>query len=137
MSVPKRLRKKSRLEVFRDSADLAEYVLKITSNEKVFKPEYRVVTEKIISATLDASRFIWCANEIRIRKDDPELYRERRRLQDMAMTALREQLYLIDLAWDVMHLSERRAKYWIGKVVDLRAKVDSWRESDARRYRRL
>ena len=53
------------------------------------------------------------------------------------MTALREQLYLIDLAWDVMHLSERRAKYWIGKVVDLRAKVDSWRESDARRYGRL
>ena len=75
MSVPKRLRKKSRLEVFRDSADLAEYVLKITSNEKVFKPEHRVVTEKIISATLDASRFIWCANEIRIRKDDPELCR--------------------------------------------------------------
>ena len=137
MSVPKRLRKKSRLEVFRDSADLAEYVLKITSNEKAFTPEHRVVTAKTSSATLDASRFIWCANEIRIRKDDPELYRERRRLQDMAMTALREQLYLIDLAWDVMHLSERRAKYWIGKVVDLRAKVDSWRESDARRYRRL
>lgn len=137
MSVPKRLRKKSRLEVFRDSADLVEYVLRITANEKVFKPEHRIVTDKITAAALDASRFVWCANEIRIRKDDSERYRERRRLQDMAIVALGELLYLIDLSWDVMHLSEKRAVYWAGKVVDLKAKVAAWRESDAKRYGRL
>lgn len=136
MSVPKRLRKKSRLEVFADACDLVEYVLKITANEKVFKPEQADVTAKVKGAALDIARLIWCANDIKVR-NDAALYAERRRLQDMAMTACRELLFLIDLCWDVMHLSERRAVYWIGKTVDLRDKISSWRASDARRYGRL
>lgn len=136
MTVPKRMRKKSRLECFVDSANVVEYVLKITSNEKVFKPEHRAVTDLIVTAALDISRRIWSANDIRVR-NDAELYRERRRLQDMAMTSCRELLYLIDLAWPVMHLSERRAVYWTGMVVDLRNKIGAWRDSDARRYGRL
>lgn len=133
MTVPKRLRKKSRLDVFVDSADLVEYVLKITANEKVFKPEKKPVTDRIVLSAIDISRYIWAANDIRVR-NDADLYRERRRLQDMAMTSCRELLFLIDLAWPVMHLSERRAVYWIGKVVDLRNKIGAWRDSDSRRY---
>ena len=136
MSVPKRLRKKSRLKVFVDACDLVEYVLLITSNEKVFKPGQEAVTDKIKSAALDIARFIWCANDIRVR-NDAQLYAERRRLQDMAMTCCRELLFLIDLAWDVMHLTERRAVYWTGKVVDLRSEIAAWRASDAKRYGRL
>ena len=136
MTVPKRLRKKSKLDVFVDSANLVEYVLKITANEKVFRTEKKPVTDRIVLAAIDVSRFIWCANDIRVR-NDVELYKERRRLQDMAMTSCRELLYLIDLAWPVMHLSEQRAVYWTGKVVDLRNKISAWRDSDARRYGRL
>ena len=136
MSVPKRLRKKSRLQVFTHACDLVEYVLLITSNEKVFKPGQEAVTDKVKSAALDIARFIWCANDIRVR-NDAKLYAERRRLQDMAMTCCRELLFLIDLSWDVMHLTERRAVYWTGKVVDLRNEIDRWRASDAKRYGRL
>ena len=136
MSVPKRLRKKSKLKVFVDACDLVEYVLKITANEKVFKPEQSAVTDKVKSAALDIGRFIWCANNIRVRQD-AALYAERRRLQDMAVTCCRELLFLIDLAWEVMHLSERRAVYWIGKVVDLREERRAWRASDAKGYGRL
>ena len=136
MSVPKRLRKKSKLKVFVDACDLVEYVLKITANEKVFKPEQSAVTDKLKSAALDIARFIWCANNIKVGQD-VALYAERRRLQDLAVTCCRELLFLIDLAWEVMHLSERRAVYWIGKVVDLREEIAAWRASDAKRYGRL
>lgn len=119
-----------------DACDLVEYVLKITANEKVFKPEQSAVTDKVKSAALDIARFIWCANNIRVRQD-AALYAERRRLQDMAVTCCRELLFLIDLAWEVMHLSERRAVYWIGKVVGLREEISAWRASDAKRYGRL
>jgi uncharacterized ubiquitin-like protein YukD len=136
LSNPKRLRKKSKLKVFTDACNLVEYVLTITSNAKVFKPKQKVVTDKIKSVTLDIARFVWCANNIRVRRD-AQLYAERRRLQDMAVTCCRELLFLIDLSWDVMHLSERRAVYWIGMVVDLRDGIVAWRASDARRYERL
>lgn len=68
MSVPRRLRKKSKLKVFVDACDLVEYVLKITANEKVFKPEQSAVTDKIKAAAIDIARFIWCANNIRVRQ---------------------------------------------------------------------
>lgn len=135
MSVPKRLRKKSKLEVFVNACDLVEYVLKITANEKVFKPEQSAVTDKIKSAALDIARFIWCANDIKVR--DAALYAERRRLQDMAMTCCRELLFLINLSWDVMHLAEGKAVYWIGQAVDLREEIAAWRASDAKRYGHL
>lgn len=90
MSVPRRLRKKSKLKVFVDACDLVEYVLKITANEKVFKPEQSAVTDKIKAAAIDIARFIWCANNIRVRQD-AQLYAERRRLQDMATAVMRNQ----------------------------------------------
>lgn len=136
MSVPKRLRKKSKLKVFIDACDLVEYVLKITANEKAFKPEQSAVTDKIKAAAIDIARFIWCANNIRVRQD-AQLYAGRRRPQDMAVTCCRELLFLIDLAWDVMHLTERRAVYWTGMTVDLREEIAAWRASDAKRYGRL
>lgn len=111
-------------------------MLKITANEKVFKPEQSAVTDKIKAAAIDIARFIWCANNIRVRQD-AQLYAERRRLQDMAMTCCRELLFPIDLAWDVMHLTERRAVYWTGMAVDLREEIAAWRASDAKRYGRL
>jgi hypothetical protein len=51
------LRKKSKLKVFVDACDLVEYVLKITANEKVFKPEQSAVTDKIKAAAIDIARF--------------------------------------------------------------------------------
>ena len=130
------MRKKSKLQVFVHACDLVEHTLKITSNEKVFPPEQSAVTEKVRAAVLDIARFIWCANDIRVRQDRA-LYQERRRLQDMAMTCCRELLFLIDVCWDSMHLKESKALYWIGLTVDLRDKIKAWRASDARRYGRL
>ena len=127
MSVPKMLRKKCKLKVFLDACDLVEHTLEITANPKVFKPEQ--------SAVFDIARFIWCANDIKVR--DAALYAERRRLQDMAMTCCRELLFLINLSWDVMHLAEGKAVYWIGQAVDLREEIAAWRASDAKRYGHL
>ena len=136
MSVPKRLRKKCKLKVFLDACDLVEHTLEITANPKVFKPEQSAVTDKVKSAVFDIARFIWCANDIKVR-DDAALYAERRRLQDMARTCCRELLFLINLSWDIMHLSDGKAVYWIGQAVDLREEIAAWRASDARRYGHL
>lgn len=92
MPVPRRLRKKSKLKVFVDACDLVEYVLKITANEKVFKPEQSAVTDKVKTAAIDIARFIWCANNIRVRQD-AQLYAERRAVYWTGMAVdLREEI---------------------------------------------
>ena len=135
MSVPENSRSKSKLEVCVKAHDLCCYTLQITSNDKIFKPEFqRSLTDRIVAVAIGIHTDCWNANNIFVKTDED--YAERRRLQDAAARNCNILLSLIDIAKTLFHLTSKRVYFWGKCTVETRNLIRAWRESDARRYAR-
>lgn len=133
MSVPENSRTKSKLEVCVKAHDLCCYTLQITSNDKVFTPQFqRSLTDRIVAAAIGIHTDCWNANNIYVKTEDD--VRERRRLQEEAARKCNVLLSLIDIAKPLFHLASKRVYYWGKKTVETRNLIRAWRESDAKRY---
>ena len=134
MSVPKYARTESKLEVCVKAHELSCYTILITSNAKIFKPEFqRSLTDRITEAAIEIFTLVWSANNVLVR--DREDAQTRLRLQAEAAVQCNVLLPLIEIAWKVFHLSSKRVRYWSGMVIETRNMVRAWREADAKRYR--
>ena len=59
-----------KLRVVTKSIELMHYTQQITSNVKVFKPEYGWLTNVILAETINIHRFIYSANEDNLKDED-------------------------------------------------------------------
>ena len=134
MSVPEPQRGKGKLEVCTKARDLADYTLQITSNEKIFLPQFqRSLTDSINGTAINIHVLVWSANNIYV--NSAEDWHERKQLQEQAITQCTLLLSLIDLAHKVFHLRLKRVKYWGEKVQNVKTLIRAWKESDGKRYR--
>ena len=112
---------------------LVKYTLQITSNEKVFKPEYqRALTDDINNAAKTIFLSAFEANNIWV--EDESDIRRRYAKQKEALIACDRLLALMEIAYSVFHLRAKRIKYWGTKTVDVKHRLRAWISSDAKRY---
>lgn len=52
MTVPASRRGKNRMEVFAKANELCAYTVEITANERIFKPEFAMLTARIVDASV-------------------------------------------------------------------------------------
>ena len=138
MTVPASQRSKPNLEAVEKARELAAYTIHITSNPKVFKPEYQTaLTNDIVHCAKEIYTCSWKANNINVGeppKINEEARKDRERLQRIAVANCYELLSLIQLAKPVFHLTAKRVKYWGRFTVTCRSILQAWKESDSRRY---
>ena len=136
VSVLEEDRRKNKLKVFTEALDLVMYTLKITKNPNVFTAEYqKQVTDDIIETAKNIYIDAWDANNIKVvTKDD---WKERRSLQLRAARECNRLLALIGIAKSAFHLRNKRVKFWVGKVLNVRKLIRNWNTSDSKRYSEL
>lgn len=134
MSVPEPLRHKGRLEVHVRGQYLASYTIKIMANKKVFPADVDdELIHRIKVCAIDIYTKTWTANKINAEAN--AVNREMRyRLQREAWILCSEMLACIGIAKQVFHLRNKRMKYWGGLIIHVQALIQSWIESDAKRY---
>lgn len=134
MSVPEPARHKGRLEVHVKAQSLAAYTVLILGNQKVFDPAVDdELIKRIKCCALDIYAKAWAANKIKA--DTNYLNRANRyMMQEETISLCDELLAYIGIAKVVYHLRKKRMKYWSGLILEVRALLQGWKESDAKRY---
>ena len=119
-----------KLKVVTESIDLMNYTLQITSNTKVFKPEYNWLTSAILSETINIHRLVYSANETNLQND----YETRAKRQKEAVKLCNSLKADILVAHKIYHLREKRVVFWTNKVNEVKSLIQKWAESDKKRY---
>lgn len=133
MSVPVNARSHGKLEACVKARELCAYTIKITSNPKIFKPEYQqALTDRIVEAAIEVHTLSWSANNVLV--NSAEDMQRRLEYQDRAADACNILLSLIEIAKPVFHLATKRVTYWSGFAIETRKLLRAWREADRKRY---
>ena len=133
MSVRKDERTEGKLALSELAVRHAVYVIQITKNDKIFKPEYNdAITSDLVKTAKNISKYIWAANNVKV--DSRDTYSIRRRYQEMAATECNVLLSDVNIARKLFHLSSKRMRYWTSMIVEIRNKTRGWITSDAKRY---
>ena len=122
-----------KLRVVTKSIELMHYTQQITSNVKVFKPEYNWLTSVILSETINIHRLVYSANEDNL-KDE---FESRNKKQKDALKLCNNLKADILVAKKTYHLRAKRVAYWTNKVKELKSLIQKWMESDRKRYKEL
>lgn len=134
MSVPEGERRKGRLEVHTKAQFLASHTAKLLSNRKIFDPSVDpVIINRIKNCAYDIYSKAWAANQIHAEVSDFN-HAWRFGLQQEAILLCDEMLAYIGIAKQVFHLRHGKVKYWTKLIVDEKALLQAWKESDVRRY---
>ena len=139
MSVRVNERSEGTLQVLRLSTELCVYTLSILKNEKVFPKSQRwLLTSKIASEAVDLMTCVRRANAVLLcpGPEGERDYRYRRAQQIEAHSHVGALLSLIDVAYQINHIEERRIRHWTGLVVDTDQKLKSWMRSDKERMKK-
>lgn len=125
------------LDACEQARQLALHTIKICNNKNIFLPEYQsALTNKIIYLATDIYSNAWGANNIMV-GENPERWKERRRLQELAGNECNRLLALINLAKTLFHLKQKKVKYWGDMTIKTRNFIQKWKESDVSRYGHL
>lgn len=129
-------RGQGKFTVLTNAARLAAHTINITDNPRIFSPDHARSTETIVYLAKDIYHKARVANMIRL--DGPEAQdnlKERRRLQNAAIDECDQLLSEIQIAKLLFHLKTRKVKFWGEMVVEVKAELRAWRDSDASRLR--
>ena len=122
-----------KLRVVTKSIELMHYTQQITSNVKVFKPEYNWLTSVILTETINIHRLVYSANEDNL-KDE---FESRNKKQKDALKLCNNLKADILVAKKTYHLRAKRVVYWTNKVNEIKTLIQKWMESDIKRYKEL
>lgn len=136
MSVPVGKRTESKLAVQTKAKALALYTTQICGNEKNFPKRDRwIITNRIVDTALTIMEEVDVANDIFVStRGDFEL---RRKSQTIAFSSTAKLLGLMELAYLKYKIDEKRIQFWTDKVLEVRALIKKWRQSDKKRYNKL
>lgn len=133
MATPKSQRTDGQLTVIEQSKELAEYTIKICSNEKVFPKRYRwCLTSKLVDSAIEVCSKTKMANSVFVK--DRADYTLRKGYQTEAIASASSLLSLIEVSASVFGIDMDRVRYWTKLVVNVKNSLQGWRESDAKRY---
>lgn len=133
VKVEDRDKSQQKLKVVTKSIELMNYTQQITSNTKVFKPEYNWLTGVILAETINIHRLVYSANEDNLKNE----YELRSKKQKDALKLCNNLKADILVAKKTYHLRAKRVVYWTEKVNDLKTLIQNWMESDRKRYKEL
>lgn len=138
MSVPEGEREDGKFTLPIRALALSTYTIHITSNEKVFRPEFQeALTNDIVETAKNIYMRIQDANDTPVRVGTTYHRRdwiERVGYQREAYRNAKRLLRLIDMAKPVFHLSSKRVKYWGGLTREVKNRISGWIESDRQRF---
>lgn len=134
MSVPEPLRHKGRLEVHIKAQALAAHTALILKNPKVFNPEVDTeLINRIRNCAYDIYAKAWAANKINA--EGNAINRAMRyQMQEEAILTCDTMHAYIGIAKSVFHLKKRKMAYWSRMILEVRALLQGWKESDVKRY---
>lgn len=125
MSVPTWKRKESDLNLFVEAQEFAIHILKITQNEKIFKPIFKTsITDRINQLAIDIYTNLWKANNYKLGVG------ERRTLQLLVIENCIDFLAIWNLGIRAFHLKSNKTNYVVGKVITIRDTTKKWLKND-------
>ena len=140
MSVRKGERTQGKLEVLSLSVNLCVYTLNLCKSEKIFPKSQRwLLTSKIANEAVDTLACIRRANAVLL-SESPTIDREygyRRAQQIEAHSHIGALLSLIDIAYQMNGIEEKRIAFWTQLAIQTDDKLKAWMRSDKERYIKL
>ena len=113
---------------------LAAHTAFILSNPKVFDPSIDTeLINRIRNCAYDIYAKAWSANKIRAETNTANRVM-RYCLQEECITLCDEMMAYIGIAKAVFKLRRRKMKHWSGMIIEVRALLQGWKESDVKRY---
>ena len=130
MSVPTWKRNESDLDLFITAQEFAIHILKITQNEKIFKPLFQVsITDRINQLAIDIYTNLWKANHYKLGSV------ERGKLQHLAIENCIDFLAIWNLGIRAFHLKHKKTEYVVGKLLTIRDTTKKWINNDIDRLK--
>lgn len=128
MSVPVWQRGENQLLLFTTARNFSIYILKITSNEKVFLKEFKTsITDRLNQSAMDLYLNVWKAQNIPLKQDSADMRRE---LQRKALLCITDFIAIWELGAKAFHLRTKRTKYVIGQLIKLDELIRDWIKKD-------
>lgn len=143
MSVPKYKRGNNKFELLNKTKDLANYLIRIMSNEKKMSPKYYYIIGKdIIEAAKSIHDLCWAANGISIRKGESASearklvynFSYRESLQVKAILKCNNLFQTLDLGYGLYKIKFKQLHKASEKIEECKKMIIKWRESDRKRY---
>lgn len=106
----------------------------LNNNDDVANPPQPELIGRMKETIIDAYISAYSANETPFTAAN---YRHRRQLQDKSIAKLNEMLALVEMSIPIFHISGKRFGYWGAWIVCTRNRIQAWKESDYKRYRRM
>ena len=132
---------------------LAIHTIKNCSNKKIFSMKRTMeakddnntseryqeqITDEMVKSAIQIYKCVRRANEIRVEDSKKNINtrkrEERKRLQENAKAYCNNLLDMLSLAKTLFHLRGKKVAYWTDKITEVRNSINSWRESDQKRY---
>lgn len=131
--VRKEDRKEKDFAVLTDALKLTLHTIQVTSNPKVFIPQYSNITGKIVDFAIRIYHNCKVANRTRLVE---EFAGERKRLQNQALSDCAELRSMVEISKSLFHIRTKRIKYWTGLITTVENRIRKWKESDSDRLRK-
>ena len=123
-------RKESDIDLFVLAQEFTVHILKITRNEKIFKPEYKTeITDKLVKLAIDIHNNLWKANHYKLGSE------ERRRLQHLAVENCIDFLATWNLGIRAFHLRHNKTNFVVSKVIAIKDTTKKWINNDIDRLK--
>lgn len=137
MSVEKSKQGTNKFNLFDKTSRMASYTLHITRNPNVFDPDNsREIIAEIRTTAVRIHILCWRANDIRVpEKDNRKQIEARMELQNQALRYCTDLKALINLAKPLYHVSGKKTKNWMRKVLEVQSLISNWRNSDRDRIK--
>ena len=130
MSVPTWRRIENELNLFVEAQEFAIHILKITSNEKIFKPIFKEsITDRLNQLAIDIYTNLWKANHYKLGTN------ERRQLQSLSIENCIDFLAILNLGIRAFHLKHKKTDYIVGKLLLIRDTTKKWINNDIDRLK--
>lgn len=138
MSVVKSKRSIPNQQEFLDVDNLLRHTLKVTSNENIFLPCYKGLTDEIVRTAVTIYTKCFEAYNIRIRRDDYYInsINLRTELQRDAILECKNFLNLLNVAYSIYHLRGQKVDYWASLAIKARTSITRWRKRDIEAYKK-
>ena len=132
MSVRKRERKESKMDVQTKATDLAAYTIDNALKEKIVPKRDRwAMGTRLVDTALEMTTRIDTANTLRL--DNEEEARQRRMEQRLALSATFRLMTLVHIARRLTHFDEAVHKHWTELVKEEQELLRGWMDSDRKR----
>ena len=137
MSVEKSKQGDNKFNLFDKTSRMASYTLHITKNPNVFDPDNsREIIAEIRRTAVRIHVLCWRANDIRVPEtNNREQIEARIKLQYEALRYCTDLKALINLAKPLYHVSGKKTRNWMRKVLEVQSLISNWRDSDRDRIK--